>query len=136
MTRKVHVTPGGTTKLQAKVGIAVAAAFLVFGLVFGAVISLEDSGSEPGLALLRGLFFLVWAGVCIAMIVSFARVLSGKGAPGDRSLFDVHVEGSADAPAGGDFEARLRKLEALKRDGLLSEDEFRAKREEILRERW
>lgn len=134
--RKVHVTPGGTTRLQAKVGIGVASAFLVFGLVFGAVISLEDSGSEPGLVLLRGLFFLIWAGVCIAMIVSFARVLSGKGAPADRSLVDLHVEGAEDAPAGADFEARLRKLEALRRDRLVSEDEYRAKREEILREKW
>lgn len=35
-----------------------------------------------------------------------------------------------------DFEARLRKLNRLKEDGLISEEEFQEKREEILREKW
>jgi hypothetical protein len=133
MTRKVHVSPGGATAAQAKVGIAVATAFLIFGLVFGAVIAMEGLGPEPGLAVLQVLFLLIWVGVCVAMIVSFSRMASRKGPPGDRALFEV--EESGDAPS-GDFEMRLRKLEALKRDGLLSEEEFRAKRDEVMREKW
>ena len=35
-----------------------------------------------------------------------------------------------------DFETRLRKLESLKKDGLLTEDEYRRKREKILEENW
>jgi len=37
---------------------------------------------------------------------------------------------------GDDFETRLRKLNKLKEDGLITEEEFRKKREEILREKW
>jgi hypothetical protein len=136
MARKVHVSPGGATAAQAKVGIAVATAFLIFGLVFGAVIAMEGLGPEPGLAVLQVLFLLIWVGVCVSMIVSFSRIASRKGPPGDRSLFEVQVgEQGGDAPA-GDFETRLRKLEALKRDGLLSEEEYRAKRDEVMREKW
>lgn len=36
----------------------------------------------------------------------------------------------------GDFETRLRKLNSLKEDGLITEEEFHKKREEILREKW
>ncbi|NLZ52271.1 MAG: SHOCT domain-containing protein [Thermoanaerobacteraceae bacterium] len=35
-----------------------------------------------------------------------------------------------------DFEIRLRKLNRLKEDGLITEEEFQKKREEILREKW
>lgn len=136
MTRKVHVTPGGATAAQAKGGIAIAAAFLVFGLVFGAVILMEDSHSEPGLAVLQVLFLLIWVGACVAMIVNFWRIASGKGTPGDRSLLEVEVEEQDEGASAGDFEARLRKLEALKRDGLLSEEEYKAKRDEVMREKW
>jgi hypothetical protein len=146
VTQKISVTPGGLTVLQAKIGIAVAAAFLVFGLVFGAVVA-QDVGAEHEMGILMGLFFLIWIGVCVAMIVAYARVLSRGVAPGDRSLVDLHFDSPArfqgqepprtdGASPGGDFEARLRKLEALKRDGLLSESEYRDKREQILREKW
>lgn len=39
-------------------------------------------------------------------------------------------------PINDDFEARLRKLNRLKKDGLITEQEFQTKREEILREKW
>lgn len=147
MTQKISVTPGALTVLQAKFGIAVAAAFLVFGLAFGGVVAQEVTGGERGMGILLALFLLIWVGACIAMIVSFARVVSRGRAPGDRSLVDLHVESAVRlqgqepaAPDGagpvGDFEARLRKVEALRRDGLISESEYRDKREQILREKW
>jgi uncharacterized membrane protein YccC len=136
MARNLQVTPGALARTQAKGGIFISAAFLVFGLVFAAVVIPEQVGPEPGLALLMGLFFLVWVGVCATLIVHYARLMSGRGAPSDRSILEVRVEGAdGEAPA-PDFEARLRKLEALRRDGLITEAEHAAKREEILREKW
>ncbi len=132
--RKVYVTPGGLTSLQARAGIAVAALFLLFGIAFAAVVLPEISDSEPGLRLLVGLFFLVFLVVCGVLLFTFARVRSARGRPQDRSLVDLQVE---EPPApGADFEARLRALEALRRDGLISEPEFLAKRREILGEAW
>lgn len=136
---KVHVTPGGLTRLQARAGLVIAALFLLFGIAMGAVVGQETSESESGMRLLLGLFLLIWVAACVAMLVSFARVLSRKGDPADRSLVDLQEEEPAAADPShraGDFEARLRKLEALRRDGLVSEAEFQGKREEILREKW
>ncbi|WP_084605799.1 SHOCT domain-containing protein [Tepidibacter formicigenes] len=35
-----------------------------------------------------------------------------------------------------DFEVKLRKLNDLMKDGLINEEEFKRKREEILSEKW
>ena len=42
----------------------------------------------------------------------------------------------SEAGHGSDFDARLRRLNKLKEDGLISDEEFQAKRDEIMRERW
>lgn len=135
--RKVHVTPGGLTTLQAKIGIVVAALFLLLGLVFGVVVGLENtSSSEGGLMILQGVFLLIWVVVCLSIIVFYARLLSKK-TPAQNSLLDVHLENTVDTVTNtGDFESRLRKLEQLKRDGLITELEYVAKREKILQEKW
>jgi hypothetical protein len=140
MSRTVHVVPGAVTMRAARFGIAVALAFLVFGLVFAGVVLSEEGTHEPGLTVALSLFFLIWVGVCIGMVVTYARILSGKGPPAERSITDLQIEetpgpgdGSASPP---DFETRLRKLEALRRDGLITEAEHQAKREELLREKW
>ena len=59
---------------------------------------------------------------------------TSEGAPGPAS-------GAAAAPTsaagtGTDFDARLRKLEGLRKDGLVNDEEYRAKRAEILGEKW
>src|SRR4051794_31978953 len=46
------------------------------------------------------------------------------------------MPGSGSAETKNDFDTRLRRLSKLKEDGLISEEEFQAKRDEIMRERW
>ncbi|HBI15954.1 MAG TPA: hypothetical protein DDY20_10655 [Desulfobulbaceae bacterium] len=130
MTHKGQVTPGGLTVLQAKIGIVVVALFLLFGLGFGFVVLQEAPDSEIGLKLLIGLFFLVWVVACLAIIVFYVRMLSKRASPTDSSLIDIHLEKTSG------FDERLRALEALKNDGLLSEMEYRAKREQIMKQPW
>jgi len=94
---------------------------------FNAVLS--DSSSERGPAVgFMALWFLV-LGVIIVYYVFFLR--SRKGV--------VEIETETTPPktdAAPDFDARLRKLEGLKKDGLVTDDEYRAKRAEILGEKW
>ncbi|MEZ4601146.1 MAG: SHOCT domain-containing protein [Syntrophotaleaceae bacterium] len=130
MTHKGQLTPGGQTVLQAKIGIVVVAFFLLFGLVFGFVVLQETPDSEGSLKLLIGLFFLIWVVACLGIIVFYTRLMSKRGSPTDNSLVDIHLESTAG------FDERLRALEALKSDGLLSEEEYRAKREQILKQPW
>ena len=124
--------------MQAKVGIVVVALFLVFGLVFGFIVLKETPSSETGQKLLMGMFFLIWAVVCISIIVAFARVLSKQKNFQGKSLVDLYVEEPHDPSAAknSDFETRLRKLEQLKKDGLITEQEYQAKRAQILNEKW
>ncbi|MEW6674054.1 MAG: SHOCT domain-containing protein [Thermodesulfobacteriota bacterium] len=138
MTRKVHVTPGGLTLLQAKAGMVAFTLFLIFGLGFGFVVLRDAPDSEGGMKFLIGMFFLIWTVVCISAIVIFSRTLSKSSDLQEKSLVDINLEEPRDAaPAQtGDFESRLRRLENLKRDGLITEKEYQAKREQIISEKW
>ncbi|MGE5701328.1 MAG: SHOCT domain-containing protein [Clostridia bacterium] len=62
------------------------------------------------------------------------NVFSQKGA----SFYEIDVEtaGSEQSPGGDDFETKLRKIERLRQEGLLTQEEYQRKREEILREKW
>lgn len=138
MAQKVHVTPGGLTRMGAKAGILTAVLFLLFGLVFGFVSLSDVPDSEIGLKLLIGVFFCIWVVVCISMIVIYLRILSKPTDSGVNSLVDLDYAKTSESgeTGSGDFETRLRKLELLKRDGLITDAEYLVKREQILREKW
>lgn len=139
MTRKVHVAPGGLTQVQAKAGIVIAVLFLFFGLTFGAVVWYDMPRSEVALKLLTGAFFLIWVVACVAIILFNAKWLAASRRSQPDTLLDLQIEASGDGPDHDnmlDFEQRLRKLEVLKRDGLVSDAEYAHKRREILRQKW
>jgi len=138
MTRKAQVTPGKFTALQAKIGNLVITLFLLFGLVFGFVVLRETPNSEEGLRLLIGAFFFLWVVTCLAIIVLFTRILSKHKNSRENPLVDVYYDVPVDAARKepGAFEARLRSLEQLKKDGLIAEAEYQGKREQILQEKW
>ncbi len=139
MVRKVHVTPGKLSRLQAKFGILVAALFLVFGVVLVGSGWQEVGAAEVGLLVALGLFATIWIVACASIIVLFTRVLRRSPEPGANSLVDLEFEDAPDEraqDAPGDFSERLRSLEALKKDGLVSDSEYRQKRAGILGEKW
>jgi len=121
--------PGGLAAKQAKAGLVVASLFLLFGLVFVGAVWTDLPGSETGLKVALGGFLLVWVAGCGAIILALARVqAAGRGAPADSLL-----EFQADA-RGDDLDTRLRKLDGLRRDGLLSEAEHQEQRQRALRD--
>jgi hypothetical protein len=133
MKRNISVAPGKMTSLQAKLGIVVISLFLVFGLAL-APVALKDAPSEDlGFFIAIGSFWLIWNVACIGMIVFFVRLIkAAKDSPAD-SLAEIRIENDAST---NDFEARLRSLEKLKQDGLISEEEYRFKRSQILEDKW
>lgn len=149
--RVIEVSAGGATATAAKGGIVVAALFLVFGIIFFAVVADETPDSETGELLVMYAFAAVWVVACGAIIVMNLRLLRKRAESPSSSLF--HIEETTaparddpasddPAPAGkagpaqGDFADRLRALEGLREDGLLSEEEYRRKRAEIMKEKW
>lgn len=90
---------------------------------------------------LRIVFGIVWFTVCIgAMLLnvlklsSYSRSRKSEISPSAGNIAEITL--GDQKGEGTDFEARLRKLESLRKDGLISEEEYRKKREEFVREKW
>ena len=128
MPRKVYVKPPAPTKTMFVAMIVIAALFLVFGI--GLFIGVMDELGEP--MPFVGFFFVIWTAVCITMIVHAVKTLrlikKGK--------IEIAEIDTLAGEAESDFAERLRNVEALKRDGLISADEYRKKRSEIMKEKW
>jgi hypothetical protein len=121
------VTPGRLTATQARALIVIASLFLLFGLVLVGVGLAESGSSETGMRIALGAFLLVWIAACTSMIVTGARVLGASRGARPGTLVEVHR-------TGGDPGERLRRLQDLRRDGLITEEEFREKRAETMRD--
>lgn len=110
----------------------------IIGLGFG-IVFLASAPSEPGPDGFRKFFFLIWFLLCGGIIVYYARNLasfSKEGAPSVPLTATDVVEMEPDEACAMDFAERLRKLEGLRKDGLVSEEEFQRKRREIMEEKW
>jgi len=132
-----ELRPGDLSAAGAKAGLGVAIFMFIFGAAFFFVVMQDMSPSETGLTFLIVLFFCVFLGVCVMIMVLCRRVIkAARKAPADSLLeFRIDAEGAA-PPEQGDFAERLRKLEGLKRDGLITEAEYRQKRQAIMEEDW
>jgi hypothetical protein len=102
--------------------------FLVFG-TFLTGIGLADN-SDDSLRIALWLFRIIWWAVCLSLIVYGLLTLLRKKPP---AMLELDIEDDA---AQGDFEVRLRKLQALRRENLISQQEYELKRAEIMGEKW
>ncbi|WP_284645031.1 SHOCT domain-containing protein [Paenibacillus silviterrae] len=103
-------------------GMIVGAGFVIFGVT--SVIP-----SAPGF------FGILWVLVALGItITNGVNFFTGRGV----SQWEVDVEPMprVDSTQGPDFEARLRKLERLRQDRLITEEEYLKKRSEILKDQW
>lgn len=83
-----------------------------------------------------GLFGVFWT--LIALVITGSNAYNFFSNKGIASL-EVDVESGASltsSPINQDFEEKLRKLNSLKEDGLITKEEFNKKREEILNQKW
>jgi hypothetical protein len=117
------------TKLSGVVMIVAGAAFLLFCIV---PFSAAEGEARP-FATIFGIF---WVLVCLSFICYGIYILTSK-KPSSGIVYDI--EGAAarkDPDQPGDFDARIRKLEKLKDDRLITEEEYTRKRAEIMKEPW
>ena len=125
MSHKIYIKPPQPTQTVVVAEIVVATLFLPLGIVFAFI---ADDEVQPFVLV----FALIWVTMCIALIVHGVKTLglikTGK-------IEIAEIEGAL-GDTSGDFASRMRALEALKKDGLISEDEYRKKRNEILQEKW
>jgi hypothetical protein len=83
---------------------------------------------------MAGMFGIVWT--LMAAVITGAHAynfFSKRGIASWEMDIETHNESQ---PPDNDFEAKLHKLNRLKEEGLISEEEFKVKREEIMNEKW
>lgn len=84
-----------------------------------------------------GWFGILWlGGVLLIIIMHAANISSSKGV----SVEDIDIDNptitTQSKNAKDDFEQKLRKLESLKKDSLITEEEYGKKRSEIMKHNW
>jgi hypothetical protein len=123
--------------------MVVAIIFVIIGItVFIPLFS--SAGNAVGIGGFPATFACLWTAVAGATALFYAfNLFSNRGI----GFYDVDIDderfNSADtapravhrAPA-NDFETKLRKLNKLKEDGLISDEEFDKKRAEIMEQQW
>lgn len=116
MKRRVRVKPSKASSLM---GMIVGSIFVLIGLTV--VI--------PNV----GMFGVFWT--LIAVTIAGTNAYNFFSAEGVASM-EMDIDSSEVSISPDDFSVRLRKLNQLRDDGLISEDEFYEKRREILEEKW
>jgi hypothetical protein len=131
MPQKAYVR---ATKPALVGGLIAVAAFFVIGLVF--LVLLVREGAGIGMIFMIFWLFMValMAGGLIRNLRHYNKAAAGSVAE-EIVLPDGAVVPGAAQP-GSDFDQKLRKLEGLKNEGLISEDEYRKKRTEIMDQKW
>jgi hypothetical protein len=131
MTQKAYVR---ATKPTLIFGIIVTAAFLIFGIIFFVVLMKEGSGIGMAFMAFFVFIILLMGGVYIHNLRNYNKSVESNVAEeiviGDSTLIQ------ATEKTGVTFDDKLRKLEGLRKEGLISEEEYSKKRTEIIEQKW
>ena len=125
MPRKVYVKPPPPTRTMLITQIVLVLLFLPLGIVF---VIVSEGEARPFVAI----FSLIWLSVCIALIVNAVKALRFI----KKGKIEIAELGDTNGETESDFATRLRDVEALKKDGLISDEEYRGKRAKIMQEKW
>jgi hypothetical protein len=130
---KMGIKPSKPASIGSLIGIGF---MLLCGIAFFALVGdvISQNDVPPAMAVFFFLFMIAWISTALFLLVY--HVLNIRRAKG-LSLLDIETEPGLNPDSGenGPMQ-RLRSLEALKRDRLISEDEYKIKRAEIMKEKW
>ncbi len=134
----------GTSKTKESKYNSTVSLFLSIGMLVVVLVAFDFSEMPT----FGKLFMILWIGVVCAQIYQSYRnsIFSNKSLHHEVTDHDLKISGfkqnvspkaeSTKAKPEKDFALRLRKLEGLYRDGLLTTEEYEAKRQDILDEDW
>jgi len=105
--------------------IVIGVLFLPLGIAF---VFISEGEARPFAAM----FAVIWIAGCAAMIIHSVKVL-GLMKKGKFQIGEIKNENEERT---GDVTARLRELEKLKEEKLISAEEYGNKRAEIMKEKW
>jgi len=119
-----RIKPGIAPSL---IGMIVGVLFVILGLAV--FIPLANAAGFPA-----SIFAIIWTVGAATGTLYYGINLFRRGGV---SSYDIDIETKpAGATSEADFDQKLRKLAQLKEDGLISSEEFLAKRAELMHQRW
>ena len=122
MSQKAYVRPG---KMASVMGIISGCVMLILGMVFFSILLVEGSG-------IGQIFMAFWILIVIIIIAYYVYNLKSQKAS---SVAMAEIE--LDMPTSGiSAEEKLRSLERLKKERLITEEEYLQKRKEIMQQKW
>lgn len=129
MARKAFIKP---TKPSLIAGIIVTVLMFIFGIFFFSLIQ-----GEPGSEIGSG-FLIIWFIVLLIIGGSFVYNYINYDKNPSSSLAEEIQLGDEFLSSGKEisFDEKLRKLDTLKKENLISQTEYDQKREEIMKDKW
>jgi len=131
--KKIGIRPGRPSSI---IAVGVSVALVIFGLGFLLVVVnvLAENEAPVAIIIIFCLFMMAWIGAAIAMAIYHGRnIKNNKGG----YLLELETDAGNDVAQGQpDPIQQLRALDQLRQDGLINEDEFRRKREELMNRKW
>lgn len=127
---KLHIKP---SRSASKIALFSLVGMIAFGIGFLFLVGNVLAEEQAPLIAQVGfyLFMVFWLGTAITMAIYQSKnIRNGQGA----NLFEV--DGVSEKAFNPDPAQRLRTLNELKQEGLISEDEFQLKRAEIMKKPW
>ncbi|MDD8020075.1 MAG: SHOCT domain-containing protein [Acidobacteriota bacterium] len=149
-----HTKPKRITARPSPLSSTITLIMGILFLFFGLALMISTMG-EPGEGTgLMTLFMVIWLAACIGIIIysiiNLTSFKESKTSGPALEVFEVEKEVSSEKKAGltdvaspetpargkADFGFRLRELENLRKERLITEEEYQRKRREILDEKW
>lgn len=133
MAQKSSIRPAQPTSVASLIALTF---MLLFGIGFALLVGnvLQENEAPIIMSLVFLLFMVGWIGTALYLLVYHIRnIRRPEGLP----LFEVETEaGSSGLEGETNFARKLRDLEQLKTDGLISQEEYSRKRSEVMAEKW
>jgi len=122
MSQKIYVRPG---KVASVIGIVVGCFILLFGIVFFSILVAEEE-------IIGQIFMIFWMLIMITIIGYYVYNLKSQKAS-SAAMAEIELDMPAGVSSG---EEKLRSLERLKKEQLITDEEYQHKRKEMMQEKW
>jgi hypothetical protein len=130
---KISLSPGKQVSAGAIIGLIF---LLIFGIAFTVLVGevLVENDASILMSIVFYVFMFGWIGTAVFMIIYHTKNL--KNAKG-LSVIDINTDTDPNTEnLPGSPIQRLRDLESMKKEGLISEKEYEQKRTQMMGEKW
>ncbi len=129
---KLSLKPSKPVSAGAGIGLVF---MLIFGLGFAAVVGnvLQENDAPPLFTMLFFLVIIIWIGAVVFMLIYHFKNIKSKNG---YSLFDISTESDNTVESGSSPMQVLKELETMRKEKLITQEEYTSKRKQIMDKDW